>query len=262
MTRGTTTAGSKCLPVRLDLDFAYIDGLPKGVQLEATFYEYARHSPRVIDLVRTLEDAASKNDFTRVYQLLDDNDPALPRSLVLSIVGLDGFPEQPIKEFALLCLRNAPSQAIFGDDVFGCAQLAGAEKDGSAGPLDFEDWPGWPQRRDPKALFAISIPWHHTDAELTATVRRLLKVIRPRNQPQPKRAGRKGRAGRVQHTHLLHQLQAFRMQQQGLTFEDQKPPKTYLTREGWLKGAKMARERIERMGVSPFFTSERRTKFG
>ncbi len=228
---------------RLRTDFGYVFRLPKHTQLFIAFYEYARHSQHIVRLVQKLREYAfgHAQDFQKFWSIINSQSGIL-RTALPFLVTFTEFPDHPIHADGAHISEAVGRNLLL--ERFECVPLSLEESATLAGRSNFETSSIWPAHPDPRRVFAICIPWNLTNAEITSAFGELVKLIRPCDWPQPERAGRKGRAGGVQVTDMLRQLAAFRMEQQGLSFDDQGDPKLYLSLAGWKKAVKAARTRI------------------
>src|ERR1700731_4679809 len=71
-----------------------------------------------------------------------------------------------------------------------------------------------------RSIHPISIPWNYTNAELTRMFGPIIRRLRPKEFPEPSRAGRKGRGKSGGGFDLLRQLVAHRLHRQGISFDD------------------------------------------
>jgi hypothetical protein len=234
-------------------DFAYVRDLPKHLQRMAAFWEYARESKDLRDLAESLSKALLKDQDiseirNRYFTILDVEEAAL-------ITGSTFFPAFSFIEQLVFGLPGRLRTSYqFGISGINCLPL----KESLSfimqlpGPL-------------PKhyTMHAIFIPWDRTDSELTDMFRELLQGMRPHNQPQPRRAGRKGISSSVSPIDMLNQLVAFRVSREGIPFDEAAEfagYKLYQTEKGWRSAALAAAKRIGDMGRVAFFEKQRQTQ--
>jgi hypothetical protein len=106
-----------------------------------------------------------------------------------------------------------------------------------------------------RSIHPISIPWHYTNTELTSLLGRIVKRLRPKEYPEPPRAGRKGGIKSLGGLELLQQLVAYRLTEHRVTFDDPKwrHAHLYKSQRGFELAARKAAARIATMTEIPFF---------
>jgi hypothetical protein len=235
-------------------DFAYVRHLPKHLQRMAAFWEYARESKDLRDLGESLRKALRKDQDiseirNRYFNILNVEEVGL---ITASIY----FPAFPFNEVVERDLIPGPVRTNYQFGVSGISCLPLKEFLSLARQLT------WTL---PKyyTMHAVFIPWDRTDSELTDTFGELLQGMRPHNQPQPRRAGRKGRYSGVSPVDMLNQLVAFRVRREGIPFDEVAEfagYKLYQSEKGWRSAALAAAKRIGDMGRVPFFEKRRQTQ--
>jgi len=106
-----------------------------------------------------------------------------------------------------------------------------------------------------RSIHPISIPWQYTNAELSEMFQPIIKRLRPKEFPEPTRAGRKGRVKSRGGLELLQQLVAYRLTKQGIAFDDRQWSRfhIYKSKRGFEKAAWAAASRIDSITKVPFF---------
>jgi hypothetical protein len=234
-------------------DFAYVRHLPKHLQRMAAFWEYARESKDLRDLAESLRKALRKD------QDISEIRSRYSNILYVEEVGLitasTYFPAFSFNEQLKLGLPGGLHTSYqFGISGIICLPLK--EFLSLARQL-----PGSLPKHYTR--HAVLIPWDRTDSELTDMFGELLQGIRPHNQPQPRRVGRKGRYSGVSPVDMLNQLVAFRVSREGIPFYEAAEfsgYKLYQTRKGWRSAALAAAKRIGDMGRVAFFEKQRQTQ--
>jgi hypothetical protein len=245
--------------LRADIDFGYLVDTSTVIRRIAVFYEYARESEELKQIVAASRHAGifrpgnQSGDIPELQQRLGRLHSVLPIDQLLVLHDSDGFPEKPFRDARddLEILKHYDS---FGVDSVGripwrpLLLLRPFFMNGGFSELQF-----WTYEFGGKTLNAISIPWKYTNAELTESFGRLISKIRPSTHPAPSRAGRKGRYSGA--ADMLNQLVAFRLHRAGISFDDARPFTLYMSSRGWVKAIIAAEERIKYMTMRPFFSS-------
>jgi hypothetical protein len=106
-----------------------------------------------------------------------------------------------------------------------------------------------------RSIHPISIPWKYTNAELIEMLGRIVKRLRPKEFPEPPRAGRKGRGKSLGGLERLQQLAAYRLSKRGISFDDPKWKNyhVYQSKPGYENAARSAAVRINTITEIPFF---------
>jgi hypothetical protein len=242
---------ARCPPQ--NCDFAYVRDLPKHLQRMAAFWEYARESKELRDLAESLRKALSSDQ--DVSEIRNRYSNILELEEIGLIIASTYFPAFSFNEQLKLGLPSALHTSYqFGISGIICLPLKEflSLARQLPGPL-------------PKhyTAHAVLIPWDHTDSELTDMFGELVQGIRPHNQPQPPRVGRKGRYSGVSPVDMLNQLVAFRVSRQGIPFDEAAEfagHKIYQTEKGWRSAALAAAKRIGDLGRLPFFEKQRQTQ--
>ena len=248
--------------LKADTDFGYVSELSEVIRRIAAYYEYARESEELKEIISAVRKAGMfRPGFTgdiapELLQRLSALSSVLPIDQLLVFQDCDGFPEKPFRDVRqnLDILKHYDS---FGVNHVGTipwrALILLRRTFTSAGLTELEYWTSWTSERQGRTLHAISIPWKYTNAELTQSFNRLIGKIRPAQFPEPKRAGRKGRSSGSGAIDMLHQLVAFRFNRAGLSLDQARQFTIYLSKRGWVKAIRAAEERITHMTLRPFF---------
>lgn len=240
-----------------DVDFEWTKKEPAHVPAKAAWYEYARESKPLIERVMKLRRAKmfcseGRNDkiirehCTRHLQII-----SLPQ--VRLLVCCEDFPIKPF----IRAKWDSDTKPMLSDELFG-----------TDGPVAFpwttyfglkgidmsETYAKWHLRMG-RSIHPISIPWNHTNAELIRMFGPIIKRLRPKEFPEPRRAGRKGGGKSLGGLELLQQLVAYRLSEGGVSFDDPKWAKfhIYESPRGYKNAAKSATDRISSLTENPFF---------
>ena len=255
--------------LRADTDFGYLSDLSPKQRRAAAFYEYARESVELREIVSAMQqakifeskgwDASTAGLRPTPAELL----AILPLHHLLILYDCRGFPEKPFRDarhdldpkyfnsFGVEPVGAIPWQALVSLRSGAAASL---------GLSELEYWTKFWGSCDVRGrtLNAISISWNYTNAELTKSFAPLLRRIRPPEFPEPRQAGRKGRRSSSGATDILNQLIAFRLRRAGLSFDQARvwAPNlmVYTSERGWNKAAAAAEDRIRHMLVPPLFS--------
>ena len=234
----------------LDWDFEFVKELPEHIQRMAAFWEYARESERLIKLAKAFGKVAFQKSKKAGRKLLAQFEGSI-RIDELLLLTTEFFPALPFEDYMRLGLL---SKRFEGFTDFGIVDLICKPVETLAASLAADEMEDWLQPG--QTLYGLSIPWNYTDHELTSQFGQLLKSLRPVNKPEPRRAGRAGRASLVHPCDMLNQLGALRLDREGISFSgsaDVTSRRPYTSKKGWSKGIKKARQRIEDMGRQSFF---------
>jgi hypothetical protein len=231
-------------------NFAYVKDLPKHLQRMAAFWEYARESNELRDLAESLRKALrTGKDISeisnRYFNILNIEEVGL----ITASLYFPAFPFEDVLD------RDLIPDLIRTNYQFGISGII---------CLPFNGFlpRGW-QLPKHYTVHAVAIPWDRTDAELTDMFGELLEGIRPHDQPQPRRAGRKGRYSGVSPVDMLNQLVAFRVSREGIALNEVAQflgYNLYQSQKGWRSAALAAAKRIGDMGRAPFFDKQRQTR--
>jgi len=257
--------------LRADTDFLYLRELPSVISRIAAFYEYARESAELKEIISATRKAGMfRAGFTadippELLQRLSALSSLLPIDQLLVLHDCNGFPEKAFRDVRqnLEILKHYDSFGVNHVGTIPWRVLILLRRTyTSAGLTELEYWTSWTSERQGRTLHAISIPWKYTNAELTQSFNRLIGKIRPAQFPEPKRAGRKGRSSGSGAIDMLHQLAAFRLNRAGFSFDRAGQFTPYVSKRGWAKAIIAAEERIKHMTRCPFFGSASQTKSG
>ena len=225
-------------------DFEYVKALPRHLQRMAVFWEYARESKR---LRSAFESLPGINE-PRLQAMLSIADILWPDEAAL-LANLY-FPALSFHELLKFNKLDARFHALtqFGTSAIGCLPIEqfvplASQVVGKAMP------PDW-------TIHGLLIHWDHTDVELSGMFREVLKQLRPKDSPEPVRAGRGGRLSGVSPIDALNQLAALRLDREGSTLSSAAKVVSripYMSNKGWKLGIRLARERIQSMDKVPFF---------
>jgi len=261
-----TTKPSNTLPKNLkaDTDFRYLSDLSADHRRLAIFYEYARECEEFREIVLATKrdrvfDSNEWDATSELGQRLAKVELVLPLDHLLILYDCAGFPEKPFRDARhdLEILKHIRS---FGIESVNCMPwqpliLLRATAMGE-GRSELEYWTKyWTSNVRRRTLNAIVIPWNHTNSELAESFAKLLRRIRPRNFPEPAKAGRKGRSSSFGATDIINQLIAFRMRQAGVSLRRARSCGfvIYTSERGWNKAATAAEQRIRHLLVQPIF---------
>jgi hypothetical protein len=264
------TSSSKIISegLKADTDFDYVRTLRDPEKRVAAYYEYARHSPEIVEMVKQIKRAGGlqlklKGSVpvfnpaipAEIAQLLIDQCDIYPAAEISILDQTEEFPHIPFRDArkGLKCLEHV--------DAFGQERplkvpwnvvelLRSTVMRGGDGRSEFDYWCCGFRA---KTLNAISIPWQYTDEEIAAFFRVLIPKLRPREYPEPKKAGRRGRSSGSRAIDLLNQLAACRFQRAGFEFTEIGKNTPYTSSKGWNKAVTAAEDRIRNMTQRPFF---------
>ena len=246
-----------------DTDFGYVPELPDSLKRLAAYYEYARESAELIDAVIELREAGTFNPGHKIR----DVKPELTHKFtwkreIYSVAALctltkcDEFPEKPFRD----ALQNNWEALWRVDFSLGVSRPVDLPWDVFIKMRDHFSKTGLTEKQYLEAgrergstMHAISIPWSYTNDELAEFFRELIPRIRPREFPEPKKAGRRGRSSGSGAVDMLNQLAAFRLNRAGVDFNCGRKLTPCASGKGWTKAARAAEERISNMAKRPFF---------
>ena len=250
---------AKTLPkkIRNEIDFAYIEKLCEQEQRAATFYEYARHSDLIKELVRDVRKEEVFNGKQASPKLLQKLVPIMGSSipwmsLLFMLVQCDGFPDLSFRK-----TTKTPEVVESMGPAFGIGITTPCLIPWKAVDAFRADWKKKElndaemlnQFGDTGSLHAIVIPWkNYTNDELTKLFAQVISRWRPGHFPEPPKRGRKGLSGTVD---MLHQLSAYRLDANGYNRSEMRFH--YTSEKGWKKAIATAKKRIEGMMNRPFF---------
>ena len=250
---------AKTLPkkIRNEIDFAYIEKLCEQEQRAATFYEYARHSDLIKELVREVRKEEVFNGKQASPKLLQKLVPIMGSSipwmsLLFMLVHCDGFPDLSFRK-----TTKTPEVVESMGPAFGIGITTPCLIPWKAVDAFRADWKKkglndaemLNQFGDNGSLHAIVIPWrNYTNDELTKLFAQVISRWRPGHFPEPPKRGRKGLSGTVD---MLHQLSAYRLDANGYNRSEMRFH--YTSEKGWKKAIATAKKRIEGMMNRPFF---------
>jgi len=241
-----------------DVDFIWAKQRPAYVLAIAAWYEYARESKPLVERVNALRKA-------KMFTSVEDADVAVIKQhctrhlLIIPLLQLrllvccEDFPTRPFHRAKWNTqTKHIVSSKFFGTD--GPVALPWTAYFGLKG-IDMSDQYAKWHLRIGRSIHPISIPWNYTDAELIEMFRPIIKRLRPKEFPEPTRAGRKGRIKSRGGLELLQQLVAYRLGKHGITFDDPqwKSFHVYGTKRGFEKAARAAADRIDSILKIPFF---------
>jgi len=257
------------LPKKLkaDTDFRYLSDLSPKQRRVAAFYEYARESVELREIVSAMQQA-------RIFESKDwDASTAglrptlaellriLPLHHLLILYDCRRFPEKPFRDARRdLAPKYFNSFGVESVGAIPWQALVSLRSAASQWFSELEYWTKFLGSCDARGrtLNAISISWNYTNPELTKSFAALLPRIRPQEFPEPRKAGRKGRRPSSGTTDILNQLIAFRLRRAGLSFDQARgyaPGLTVYTSErGWNKAAAAAENRIKHILLPPLFS--------
>jgi hypothetical protein len=247
-----------------DTDFSYLSDLSAVHWRVAVFYEYARDSDELREIISAMRrERVFESEWDgapgELGQKLAKIESVLPPDHLLILHDCQGFPEKPFRDARhdldiLKYFNSVGVESVAAIPWKALVSLRSAV--GSQGLSELEYWTKyWTDNARARTLNAISIPWNYTNAELTESFAKLLSRIRPQNCHEPRRAGRKGRCSSSGATDILNQLIAFRLRRAGLSFDQARRLVVYTTEKGWNNAAAAAQERIRHMIVRPLFNS-------
>jgi hypothetical protein len=235
-------------------DFRYVRRLPKHLQRMAAFWEYARESKELRDLAESLRGALRRGQDiseirNRYFNIFYVEEVGL-------ITASLYFPALPFNE---VLERDLIPDLIRTNYQFGISGISCLPLEGFLSRA----WQAPEPLQKHYTAHAVFIRWDRTDSELTDMFGQLLKGIRPRDQLQPRRAGRRGRYSDVSPVDILNQLVAFRVSREGIPFGEVVQflgYKLYQSQKGWRSAALVAVKRIGDMGSVPFFEKKCQTQ--
>ena len=262
------------LPTKLrsEIDFTYIEALPDSKKRAAAYYEYAREAPELHAIARAIQ-TAGKPLVWAPDGIIPEFNPRIPpemvkqftercdvfpiHSLVLLFEAGANFPDLPFRDarhhMPIMQYEEWPD--FSGDPIevpWGALPVYQRQLvEGGGTNLD-----RWIRGFETLKLHLISIHWDQTDDELTEKFRKLIPRLRPKSMPEPRRAGRGGRASGSGIKDILNQLAAYRLKKQGLSYESASRHTTYQSFNGWKKAIATAENRIANITKRPFLKSD------
>ena len=242
-----------------EVDFRWAKDTKPHTHALAAWYEYARESAVLIRRVKALRRANmfSSEERERNEEAIREHVTKHLRIISMEQIRLlvccEDFPAKPFARANWYSdTKYMLNNRIFGLD--GPVVLPWTAYFGFRGIDMSEVYARWHLKMG-RSIHAISIPWQHTNAELTAMFGPIIKRIRPKEFPEPPRAGRKGRGRSLGGIEFLQQLVAYRLSRRGIHFDD--PNWTefhiYKSKRGYEKAAKAAADRISSFTETPFF---------
>lgn len=247
-----------------DIDFGYVRKLSASECRLAAYYEYARESDEIKAAVKELREkgafiAGPKTPVSRELQdKLFYHSDCFPIEVLFVLTRSTDFPERSFA-IAIANVENAKTLAHW-DPYYAMRRpicmpwktLLSLRNDHvNAGGDELEFFEKSSVRHS--SVHALKISWEYTDRELATLFLSVLPQLRPRESPEPTKAGRKGRSAGRRVTDMFNQLAAWRLNEAGLDFDEAQCRTPYTTRKGWLKAVKTADERIRNMTKRPFF---------
>jgi hypothetical protein len=241
-----------------DVDFKWVKKVPPHVVAMAAWYEYARESKPLIERVNVLRKAkmfASEGgaDVATIKEHCTQHLAIIPLRQVQLLVCCKDFPAKPI----IRANFNTIAAFMLDDELFGTdgpVALPWTTYFGLKGLDMAEAYAKWHLRLG-RSIHPISIPWQYTNPELIEMFGPIIKRLRPREFPEPTRAGRKGRIKSRGGLELLQQLVAYRLTSRRMAFDDRqwRSFHVYGTKRGFEKAARAAADRISRITEVSFF---------
>jgi hypothetical protein len=251
-------------------DLTYFKELEIQEQRAATFYEYARHSSTMTVLIAACRKEAvfsgghANPDLLNQILKMTTSD-ACPLGELLMLAESEGFPSQPFNV-------TAKYEKLFGSATtsFGVPPIASI-------PWQTVDMvrAEWRKTRQNEhellsrqGWLTYGFPWSQcTNQEVVAIFGQFVQNLRPRNIPEPSRAGRKGRSRTLGTGDMINQLSAYRLDYAGFNFSNgarlvahSDGARVYRSEEGWRKAICAAKRRIDGMMNQPFFGSSPEVK--
>lgn len=238
-----------------EVDFAYAVNLPAHLQRMAAFWEYARESAPLRELVEKEYDSWRETwgDETVVQRWQNELAERFGTDRLLLVTNYPFFPFAPFEQI-IKCgaFSRFYTARGFGSASVYCFPLARAEQFRPR----FE--------REGYALYGVAIPWKRTDRELAKMFEQELRTLRPERVPEPAaHPGRRGRSPTESPLDLLNQLAVLRLQRQGVRFQIGltgvgTKGNSYASRRAWTNAVRAAQERIDNMLKKPFFKDGRK----
>ena len=250
--------------IRAEADFGYVNELPQHLHQLVCFYEYWRESEEhrsLINFCRTFkvftpewkQQGINGSEFKKIADMSD----IFPISMVLRITTrCAGFPAKPFNNCGYedqTGYTSAPRRGVSESAwrlILALREIF--ENGGSSGLnggfLEFLEAPSLD-----KHLWPISIDWGYTNDELASSFRQLIERIRPKQFPEPKKAGREGRSTGAGITDKLNHLGAFRLDRAGFSFDEASRLTIYSSERGWLNAIRMAKTRIANLATHTLF---------
>jgi hypothetical protein len=249
--------------LKADTDFRYLSDLSADHRRLAIFYEYARESAELREIVLAMKrdrvfDSNEWDCASELGQKLAKIELVLPLDHLFVLYDCAGFPQKPFRDARhdLEILKHIHSFGIQSVNWIPWQPLIGLRAAIWQGRGELEYWTKyWTSSIRRTTLNAIVIPWNHTNSELAESFAKLLRRIRPQNFPEPAKAGRKGRCSSFCATDIINQLIAFRMRQAGVSLRHARSCGfvIYTSERGWNKAATAAEQRIRDVLVQPIF---------
>lgn len=172
-------------------------------------------------------------------------------AVIMILARCDGFPEKPFRDSGIR--EHDKAWRVGMDSVMAwpweslIALRDNFTREGLTEMKFYENQPSG------STLHPISIPWSYTNEELATMFKALLPRLRPRELPEPKKAGRSGRALGTGCVDMLNQLAAFRLNREGFDFDCASKLTIYTSAKGWRKGLLTAERRINQITELPLF---------
>jgi hypothetical protein len=223
----------------------------------AAWYEYARESEVLIKRVKALRRAKmfcseGRNDEV-IRKHCTQHLQIISLLQVRLLVCCKNFPTKPFIRAKL----NSDTVPMLDNELFGTdgpVALPWTAYFGLRGIDMSEAYAKW-HLRIGRSIHPISIPWQHSNAELTRMFGPIIKRLRPKEFPEPRRAGRKGGGKSLGGLEFLEQLVAYRLSQHGISFDDPNWKKfhKYESKRGYKDAALTAASRIRTLTKTPFF---------
>lgn len=245
--------------LRADVDFGYVTALPDVRKRLAVFYEYWRESVRHRTFTLLFREAGvfkpgwePEGAWPEFFQMLGRKPEIFPTDVLMLLAGCDGFPERPFSESGMKEIAPDWRMAMNGITDWPWESLIAMRDDLTArgrSEIDF-----YTKAQPPcRTLNALSIPWNYTNDELTAMFRQSLTKLRPREFPEPKKAGRRGRSAGAGSVDVLNQLAVFRLAKAGFDFNTGGKLTLFTSGKGWKKAIIAAAKRIHNLSSHPLF---------
>ena len=250
--------------IRAETDFGYVKKLPQHLHQLVCFYEYWRESEEHISLInfcRTFKvftpdwkgRGSAGSELKKIVEMSD----IFPTSMLLGITLCAGFPAKTFKDSGYkdqTGYTSAPRRGVSESSWRLLLSLRemfeekGSAKFGGLDHLGFLEQPSFDQH-----LWPISIDWRYTNDELASSFRQLVERVRPKQFPEPKKAGRAGRSTGAGTFDKLNQLGAFRLDRAGFSFDDGSRLTEYRSEKGWSNGIRTAKDRIANLATHTLF---------
>ncbi len=240
-----------------DVDFRWTTKVPAHLLPIVAWYEYARESKPLIERVMELRRAKLFCSSGRNKKIIQEHCTqhllVIPLYRLRLLVCCKDFPKEPFRRAG----GNAETKPMLNNKFFGTdspVALPWTAYFGLKGIDMSEAYAKWHLRLG-RSIVPISIPWQYTDAELTEMFRPIIKRIRPKEFPEPSRAGRRGGANSCGGLELLRQLVAYRLVEHEIEFDNPqwKSFHVYGSKRGFQDAAKAAAHRIDSIIRVPFF---------